>query len=66
MREVFTLFLAYSSRDPHFPPLHRKASAPASALRERSPTIRRLRGGSVASAGGLKVPTIIGAITLDW
>ena len=38
MTGVFTLFLAYSSRDPLFPPLHRKASAPASTLRERSPT----------------------------
>jgi hypothetical protein len=35
---VFTLFIAYSFRHPHFPSLHRKASAPASTLRERSPT----------------------------
>ena len=53
MTGVFTLFLAYSSRDPHFSSLHRKASAPASMLRERSPTIRCLRSRSVASAGGL-------------
>ncbi len=53
MTGVFTLFLAYSSRDPRFSSLHWKASAPASTLRERSPTIGCLRSQSVASAGGL-------------
>jgi hypothetical protein len=64
--EVFTLFHAYSFRHPHFPPLHRKVYTPASALRERSPTPPRLRVKDAASADGLKVPTIIGATTLDW
>ena len=53
MTGVFTLFLAYLIRHPHFPPLHRKASAPASLLWERSPTPHRLRGEDIASAGGL-------------
>ena len=38
MTGVFTLFIAYSFRHTHFPSLHRKALAPASMLRERSPT----------------------------
>ena len=50
---VSTRFLAYSIRHPHFPPLHRKASAPASPLWERSPTPHRLRMKTIAAAGGL-------------
>ena len=53
MTGVFTLFLAYLIRHPHFPPLHRKASAPASSLWERSPTPPGLRLKDVASVGGL-------------
>ena len=52
MTGVFTLFLAYLIRHPHFPPLHRKASAPASLLWERSPTPHAKREDD-ASAGGL-------------
>ena len=66
MTRVFTWFHAYSFRHPHFPPLHQKASAPASALWERSPTPSCLRMKDAASADGLQVPTIIGATTLDW
>ena len=44
MTGVFTLFIAYLIRHPHFPPLHRKASAPASPLWERSPTPHPLAG----------------------
>ena len=53
MTGVFTLFLAYLIRHPHFPSLHRKASAPASSLWERSPTPLPLRVEDLASAGGL-------------
>jgi hypothetical protein len=63
--EVFTLFVAYLIRHSHFPPLHRKASAPASLLWERSPT--PVACATRHSFGGwLEVPTIIGAATLDW
>src|SRR3954467_5449305 len=62
---VFTLFLAYLIRHPHFPPLHRKASAPASLLWERSPTPPACAG-RPSFGGRLEVPTIIGAATLDW
>ena len=52
MTGVFTLFIAYLIRHPHFPPLHRKASAPASLLWERSPTPHAKREDD-ASADGL-------------
>ncbi len=52
MTGVFTLFIAYLIRHPHFPLLHRKASAPASSLWERSPTPHAKREDD-ASAGGL-------------
>ncbi len=66
MTGVFTLFNAYLIRHPHFPPLHRKASAPASLLWERSPTAPFQRNGTRCFGGWLEVPTIIGAATLDW
>ena len=56
MTGVFTLFLAYSSRDPHFPPLHRKAFAPASMLRERSPTTSCTRQEVRCFGGWLQSP----------
>ena len=62
--KVFTWICAYSFRHPHFPSLHPKVSTGASQFRERSPTPHSKNEGQ-ASAGRL-IPTILGAITLDW
>ena len=62
---VFTPLGAYSFRHPHFPSLHPLVSTGASQHGERSPTPRGVILAGSASAGHL-IPTILGALPLDW
>jgi hypothetical protein len=65
---ILTLFLAYSFRHPHFPPLHRPSRVGFSAVgtlpyHDAQASLRTVIPGFGVE---LAVPTIIGADALDW